>query len=156
MMDPILILSHRLQATQSALRTATHNAAAPGDILRVAALEDDVARLREEILLTAPAGPVGAAEMIQFAAEFLAGFPVHAEHMGRIADRLGQGKRLLDDIRWLRRMAKVVNDGGCGDVGDAGILLAMAVRGATRPLLVHQADATPAALPDTLPNRSLP
>lgn len=139
--DPVVVLIYELRSAQQALvaaRGAPVTNGRPDECF--ANLETRIEDLRDQLLYTTPAGPVGASELIQIAANMLeASHEPYADQLRHIAARLGVGRRIPSDILWLRQMADAVTDGLCGPQADAEKLLQLALKGATAPLIVFRA-----------------
>lgn len=145
--DPVAVLIYELRGAQQSL-AAAHGAPVRDSRLDecIADLETRIADLRDQLLYTAPTGPVGAAELIQVAANMLeASHGPYADQLRRIASRLSVGRRIPSDILWLRQMVDAVMDGLCGSQADAEVLLQLALKGATAPLVVFRAVEPPSS-----------
>ena len=140
--DPVVMLICELRGAQQSLAAARAPVTDGKLDGCIADLETRIQDLRDRLLFTAPTGPVGAAELIQVAANMLeAGYGPYADQLWRIASRLSVGRRIPSDILWLRQMADAVTDGLCGPQGEAEKLLQLALKGATAPLVVFRAVA---------------
>lgn len=141
--DPVILLVHEQRAVRRAMAAARSNRDGLSESDRCAHIRDlqiQTDKLRERMLQTVPTSPLGAAELIWIAADMLpAACALHAARLRQIVSRLSTGQRTLADLQWLRQMANAVTDGLCGDTGDAGSLLQLAVHGAAIPLVVHRA-----------------
>jgi hypothetical protein len=143
-MDPVLLLADELRATEAALRTAMKryekdherdNADAVGTLL------DSVKTLRRDIFQTPPTSALGAAELIRLIARWLPfSFTTYITRFHDVADRLAAGQRRQEDLIWLRSMRAALAGGICGEVGiKFAPLLALALQGAARPVIVYRA-----------------
>jgi len=149
--DPVVMLIYELRGAQQSLAAARAAPITDGALDGcIADLETRIQDLRDQLLYTAPTGPVGAAELIQVAANMLeTGYGPYADQLRRIASRLSVGRRIPSDILWLRQMADAVTDGLCGPQGEAEKLLQLALKDATAPLVVFRAvDPPPRAVND--------
>lgn len=147
--DPVVVLAEELRATESALRNAVHryeldqaqeNGEAVNNLL--AALKS----LYRDIGETIPTSAMGASEMVRLAAQRLPfALSRYVSHFHEVADRLGEGRREHADLVWLRAMRAALKGGACGEQGlKAAPLLALAIAGAARPVVVFRAFGEPA------------
>lgn len=139
--DPVVALAAELSRTEDALAKARDK----GDDRLVYRLTAKVALLNEDFYGTAPTSALGAAELLRRAALSLrATWPAHAYHMREIADRMADGRRDIADIVWLRAMYPAMDAGSFGREGTAAAgLVALAIKGACRPLVVFRAAMPP-------------
>jgi hypothetical protein len=156
--DPVVVLAEELRATETALRSAvrryeTDQVQENGETVNslLASLKD----LYRDIAETMPTSAMGASEMVRLAAQRLPfSLSRYTTHFHEVADRLGQGRREHADLVWLRKMRTVLKGGSCGEQGmKAAPLLALAIAGASRPVVVFRAFGEPPA--DDIP-RALP
>lgn len=145
-MDPVLLLADELRTTEAALRTAMKryernhersNADAVDSLL------DSVKTLRHSIFQTAPTSALGAAELIRLVARCLPfSFATYIARFHEVADRLAAGQRRQEDLIWLRSMRAALAGGVCNEAGiKFAPLLALALLGAARPVVVYRAVA---------------
>jgi hypothetical protein len=148
--DPILLLVEQIRALEKQVHV---NCQRTGyDRERMEKVNAMVERLRAhygELLKTAPVSAPGAGEMIRVAADrlpFAQGR--YASHLYSIADRLCAGERQPSDLIWVRALAEAL----CAEPEShrTGKMLALAVKGMARPVLVWRA-----ALPARAPARDL-
>ena len=104
-----------------------------------------IALLNEELYNAVPTSALGAAELLRRAANSI-GEPAvsYANHLREIADRLSNGSRALTDLVWLRSIRPALTGGLCGNDGViVAPLIAMAIRGASRPVVIFRAALPP-------------
>ncbi len=146
--DPVVLLAEELRAAENALRTAIQryerdHARENGE--RVNSLLNTIKSLYGDLFETVPTSALGAAEMLRMAAQRLPfSMSRHTSHFHEVADRLGEGRREHADLVWLRSMRAALRDGQGGEQGTrAAPLLALALAGAARPVLVFRAMVPP-------------
>jgi len=96
--------------------------------------------LYADLVETVPSSALGASELIRIASCRLPlSHARHAYHLECIAERLGAGQRKHDDLVWLRAMVRAL-EAGKPDERDMRIaaILALAIRGAAQPILIHR------------------
>ncbi|MEI9992622.1 MAG: hypothetical protein WDM86_21640 [Rhizomicrobium sp.] len=135
--DPVVALAQKLADAERALRDARLRRDEKMTTRWLAILS----MLNEDLYTVVPTSPLGAAELLRKAAAPLGGaWTVYAGHMDAIAERLSNGSRALDDLVWLRAMRPALSSGMCGNEGViVAPLVALAIRGASRPMIVFRA-----------------
>ncbi len=140
MIDPVVLLVEELRAAQPALRNAAPSAQVSDEAWKL--LHSALNGLQNRLLKTVPTSAMGAGELARIIAYRLVRHPEHARRFHDIADRLGAGQRLLNDLVWLRRLRNDLAQGMFGEPGQAVLpLLDLALVGASRPVLVFRAVA---------------
>ncbi|MEJ0026411.1 MAG: hypothetical protein WDN01_10315 [Rhizomicrobium sp.] len=135
--DPVVFLAQKIVDAERALRDARLRRDEKMTTRWLAVLS----MLNEDLYTVVPTSPLGAAELLRKAAASLGGaWAIYAAHMGEIAERLSNGSRALDDLVWLRSMRPALSSGLCGNDGViVAPLVALAIRGASRPVVVFRA-----------------
>ena len=135
--DPVVAIAQKLLDAERALRDARLRR----DEKMTARWLAVLSLLNEELYTVVPTSPLGAAELLRKAAAALGcAWTIYAEHMDDIAQRLSNGARALDDLVWLRSMRPALSSGLCGNDGVIiAPLVALAIRGASRPMIVFRA-----------------
>jgi len=136
--DPVVALTARLAQAERGLREArlSHDNPMTSRLLSVISL------LNEELYSTVPTSALGAAELLRIAANSLGEPPAtsYATHLKDIANRLSDGRRELPDLVWLRSVRPALTGGLCGNDGVvAAPLVALALKGASRPVVIFRA-----------------
>jgi hypothetical protein len=123
--------------------------------LRVARLKRDekmtsrwlalIALLNEELYSAIPTSALGAAELLRRAANSIGDQgSSYAAHLLEIAERLSNGARALTDLVWLRSIRPALTGGLCGSDGViVAPLIALAIKGASRPVVIFRAVLPP-------------
>jgi hypothetical protein len=139
--DPVVALTDKLSQAEKALRDARLRC----DDKLVSRWLALISLLNEELYSVVPTSVIGAAELLKRAAESLGtAEKKYAQHMVEIAGRFSNGSRLLPDIVWLRSMRPALTRGLCGSEGViVAPLVALAIRGASRPVVVFRAVLPP-------------
>ncbi len=140
--DPVIVLVEELKASYTALaraRQAEDWKRAQEELTRQALVQ---AELHE----TEPTSVIGAAYLLREAAAELLASRTDADmascnmRLREVAARMEQGVRRLADLVWLRQFHRALEGNWYGHVGeDVAPLVAMALRGAARPLLLYRA-----------------
>ena len=150
--DPVLLVVEELRTAEGALDKATQiynrdGRQAHAELVNL--LLAKVKRLFAELFETEPTSALGAAELVRVAAQRLPfAYARHATHLHEIADRLSSGQRNLSDLVWLRAMRAATLDGFFGKDGEkTACLLALAIAGARRPVMVFHAVQPPMVNP---------
>ncbi len=152
--DPVLLLAEEIRTLEKQVHAICKGTY---DREQMEAVNLMVGRLRAlygDLLETEPVSAPGAAELIRIAADrlpFAQGR--YASHLYRIAERLGGGERQPADLIWLRALAEALEEDpqtGKGASNRTARLLAQAVKGMARPVLVWRA-----ALPRRAPAHDL-
>jgi len=135
--DPVVAIAQKLAESERALRDARSR----GDDKLARRWLAVVSLLNEELYNVVPTSPLGAAELLRKAAVSLgSAWPAYATHMNIVAERLANGVRALEDLVWLRSMRPALSGGLCGNEGViVAPLVALAIRGASRPMVVFRA-----------------
>lgn len=152
-MDPVVALMEELRMVEAAMDVACKKNAAcysRGRAEEINAMLCQVKNLYADILDTAPTSPLGASILIRIAAGRMPfRYARYTNHLHLIADRLEDGQRLHGDLVWLRGVAGVLTQSGEGKGAELGMLLARAIRGIARPVVVFRAVLPPATtVPD--------
>lgn len=154
--DPVVALAEELRGKELALHAAmkhyeSDRARERGE--HVNALLAAIRSLYQELAQTAPTSALGASEMVRVAAQRLPfSLARYSNHFHEIADRLGAGRREHTDLVWLRAMQAALREGHGGTQGQkAEMLLTLAIRGASRPVIVFRAHQAAAAMAHPLP-----
>lgn len=144
--DPVIVLVEELKASYAALaraRQAEDWKCAQEELTRQASVQ---AELHE----TEPTSVIGAAYLLREAAAELLASQADTDiascntRLREVAARMEQGVRKLSDLVWLRQFQRALEGGWYGHVGeDVAPLVAMALRGASRPLLLYRAACPP-------------
>ena len=137
LIDPVVELAEQLRAVEDSLRTVGKEQ----DYERTNKLVVAVLLLRKVLRTTEPTSALGASELLFIVGKRLrsAEFPYLA-HLRLIAERFGNGQRLLADLIWLRAVAESLDGGCCGAYGrELAGLLHSAIKGASKPVLIFRA-----------------
>lgn len=150
--DPVVLLAEELRTAEAALEQATQiynrdGKRAHAELVNV--LLAKLKRLFAELFETEPTSALGAAELVRIAAQRLPfACARNATQLHQIADRLCDGERSLSDLVWLRAMRAALLDGFFGKDGEkTARLLALAIAGARRPVMVFHAVRPPLVNP---------
>ena len=141
--DPVVALTAKLAQAERGLREArlSHDSQMTSRLLAMISL------LNEELYSTPPTSALGAAELLRIAASSLGEPPgtSYAVHLREISGRLSNGSRELADLIWLRSIRPALTGGLCGNDGTvAAPLVALALKGAARPVVIFRAVRPPA------------
>ncbi len=146
--DPVVLLAEELRATEAALHAAIQryekdHSRESGE--KVNGLLKAIKSLYRDLFETAPTSAMGASELLRLAAQRLPfSMSRYTNHFHEVADRLGAGRRDHADLIWLRAMRSSLRQGQGGDEGiRASPLVALALAGAARPVLVFRATVPP-------------
>lgn len=115
-----------------------------------------VAALHAHLRETEPSSVIGAAHMLREAAALLlrSHTPYYGDCLREVAGRLDEGQRQFSDLVWLRAVRQSLASGECGRPGErAAPLIALALKGAARPVLLYRAVLMPSPQHD-VPARS--
>jgi hypothetical protein len=139
--DPVVALTEKLAQAERALRHARLRS----DETMVARWLELISLLNEELYSIAPTSSLGAAELLRRAAQSLASSQISiAAKLAEIAERFSNGSRSLPDIVWLRWLRPALTRGVCGNDGViVAPLVALAIKGAARPVVVFRAVMLP-------------
>lgn len=152
-LDPVIVLADRIRQAEAELQAQCNANNQRYSLKRAEAINlllQCVRGMYESLLETTPTSALGAGELIRVAARRLPfSHARYANHLDRIADRLGAGQRLHCDLVWLRAMADALTAGMPDERNEkTAALLALAVRGAALPVLIWRtATAHRPALP---------
>jgi hypothetical protein len=141
--DPIIVLIHELNAAYGALALARDKRDWAQTRRELAAIAGLHARLRE----TEPSTVIGAAHQLREAAALLpqSGKAWPVDRLRAIAARFDNGDRRISDLIWLRRTLQALVDGAYGRPGEsAACPIALALKGAARPVLLYRSVSLPA------------
>ncbi len=135
--DPVVAIAQKILDAERALRDARLRRDEKMTTRWLAMLS----MLNEDLYTVVPTSPLGAAELLRKASASLgSAWAVYAAQLDAIAERLSNGARLLDDLVWLRSMRPALSGGLCGNDGViVAPLVALAIRGAARPVIVFRA-----------------
>jgi hypothetical protein len=106
-----------------------------------------IARLHATLRETEPTTVIGAAHLLREAAALLlrSNSPYYGDGLREVASRLDEGERLFSDLVWLRRVRNALRSASYGRPGEsAAALIALALKGAARPVLLYRAVTPPA------------
>jgi hypothetical protein len=148
--DPILLLVEEIRHAEAGLQLECNLNAQRYDHERADSINRTGQKIRTlyaELVTTAPTSALGASELIRIASCRLPlSHARHAYHLECIAERLGAGQRKHDDLIWLRAMVRAL-ESGAPDGRDTRIaaILALAIRGAAQPILIHRLFVPPRA-----------
>ena len=135
--DPVVEIAQKLLEAERGLRHARLRC----DEEMTARWMEIISMLNEQLYDVVPTSPLGAAELVRKVAAILGGsWSAYAAHMNEVAGRLSNGTRTLSDLVWLRWMRSALAGGLCGSDGIVvAPLMALAIRGAARPIIVFRA-----------------
>lgn len=155
--DPVVFLAEELRSKERALRDAVKryeldHARENGEAVNT--LLGKLKVLYREFFETEPTSVLGASEMVRMTAQRLPfSLARYSNHFHEVADRLAQGKREHGDLVWLRAMRNALKEGQGGEQGlKAAPLLSLALKGASRPVVVYRNYAPPPS--DDIPMRA--
>jgi hypothetical protein len=139
--DPVVALTEKLAQAERALRQARLRS----DDKLVTRWLELISMLNEELYSIAPTSSLGAGELLRRAAQSLSGSQISiAAKLAEIAERFSNGSRSLPDIVWLRWLRPALTRGVCGHDGIiVAPLIALAIKGAARPVVVFRAVLPP-------------
>jgi hypothetical protein len=145
--DPVVALTEKLAQAERALRAARLRS----DENMVARWIELISLLNEELYSIVPTSALGAGELLRRAASSLGGTQTSVSgHLAEIAERFSNGSRPLPDLVWLRWLRPALTRGICGNDGViVAPLIALAIRGASRPVVVFRAVLPPPSDDDT-------
>jgi len=159
--DPVVVLTDELHAIELALSRASQvyshsGKAQDGEVVNT--LLARTKRLFAEIMETVPSSALGAAGLVELAAQRMPfSHARHAARMHNIAGRLAAGCRDHSDLVWLRAMQAALLEGiGAREGSKTAQLLGLAIQGACRPVMVFRSVAPvtgPAGWRETLAMR---
>lgn len=141
--DPVVALIDEIERAYAALASARDVGDWPathGELARIALLHGTLAR-------TEPASALGAAHLLREAASMLprAQRPYLGDGLREIAGRLADGERRNEDLIHLRTLCRALASGARGATGEAAAgLIALALKGAARPVVLWRAVTAPA------------
>lgn len=142
--DPVILLVSDLRENEKRLIAECKSQASsycPDRALLTAKLLDRIRMLHDDLQKVAPTSAIGAGELIRIAVQRLP--PSHegyGGHLREIADRLGAGQRRHADLLWIRALSEALTAGPPDESGArAAVLLNLAVRGASQPVVIHRA-----------------
>ncbi len=159
--DPVILIMERVRRAESDLRVESklnslNYSGARADLINTILMR--IRKLYDELTQTVPTSSLGAAELIRIAAHRLPfSYARYACHLERVAERLGAGQRIHNDLVWLRALADALRAGEPDDRNDrTAAILALAIRGAAQPVLVHRALMPQRGMPPRLEQLSAP
>jgi len=140
-MDPVVALTEKLAQAERALRQARLRS----DEKMVARWIELISLLNEELYSIVPTSTLGAGELLRRAARSLGGTQTSiSSKLADISERFSNGSRTLPDIVWLRWLRPALTRGICGNDGViVAPLIALAIKGAARPVVVFRAVLPP-------------
>lgn len=146
--DPVILLIEEIRKVGSDMRAQCkrnaqrHSQEGTDSINR---LRQRISKLYADLVETVPTSCLGASELVHIASRRLIfSHAHHAFHLERIAERLGAGQRKHSDLIWLRAMIRALEAGKPDDrSGRIAALLALAIKGAAQPILIHRHCASP-------------
>lgn len=136
--DPVILLVDELDAAYVSLAYARDS----GDWEAMRRELATIASLHASLRETEPRSVIGAAHMLREAASLLlrSETPYHGDRLREVAARLDEGVRQFSDLIWLRAVHHSLAAGVCGRAGEnAAPLVALALKGAARPILLYRA-----------------
>ena len=152
--DPVLLLIEEIRQAEADLHLECSLNAQRYSHERADSINRTGGKIRAlyaSLVETVPTSALGASELIRIASCRLPlSHARHAYHLECIAERLGAGQRKHDDLVWLRAMVRAL-EAGKPDDRDKRIaaILALAIKGAAQPILIHRLFVPPrAARPD--------
>ncbi|HEY0265793.1 MAG TPA: hypothetical protein VGC16_03520 [Rhizomicrobium sp.] len=159
--DPVILIMERIRKAESDLRVESRLNALNYSHARADLVNATLMRIRtlyDELTQTVPTSSLGAAELIRIAAHRLPfSHARYAGHLERVAERLGAGRRIHNDLVWLRAMADALKAGVPDDRNDrTAAILALAIRGAAQPVLIHRALVAQRGAPPRLDQLAAP
>ncbi|HUO87640.1 MAG TPA: hypothetical protein VMU08_00585 [Rhizomicrobium sp.] len=139
--DPVVALTEKLAQAERALREARLRS----DDKMVARWIELISLLNEELYSIVPTSTLGAGELLRRAATTLGGRQTTiSAKLADIAERFSNGSRTLPDIVWLRWLRPALTRGICGNDGMiVAPLISLAIKGASRPVVVFRAVLPP-------------
>lgn len=101
-----------------------------------------IAQLHAALRETEPTSVIGAAHLLREAAALLlrSSSVYYGDRLREVAGRLDEGERALGDLVWLRGVVEALTTGSFGRPGESAAgLIALALKGAARPILLYRA-----------------
>ena len=135
--DPVVALMDELDLAYVSLARARDSRDWDATRRELATIATLHACLRE----TEPSTVIGAAHLLREAAALLlrSNTPYYGDRLREVAGRLDEVQRLFSDLVWLRGVYRTLVSGQCGRPGEnAADLLALALKGAGRPVLLYR------------------
>ncbi|HEY1962189.1 MAG TPA: hypothetical protein VGG69_07220 [Rhizomicrobium sp.] len=141
--DPVVELAEKLRNAEMKL----HDTRVRNDPMCSREVVAEISALNEKLYVTVPTTALGAAEMLERIAGALDEWSkLCAYRLREIASRMGRGERSLEDIMFLRHLLPQFSRRLYGDEGFVlAPMLAAAIEGAARPVLIYRAALPPIA-----------
>ena len=141
--DPVVELADKLRSAERKL----HDERVRCDPRSCRDVVAEISALNERLYEAVPTSSLGSAELLErIAAALDETSKLCAWKLRQIAERLGCGERSLDDIVFLRRLLPQFSRRLYGDEGFVvAPMLASAIEGAARPVLIYRAALPPVA-----------
>lgn len=139
--DPVVELAERLRNAEQKL----HNERVRCNPVCCREVVAEISALNERLYEAVPTSALGAAELLERVAAALDDTSrLCAWRLREVASRLGSGERSLDDLTFLRRLLPQFLRQLYGDDGlVVAPMLAAAIEGAARPVLIYRAALPP-------------
>ena len=143
--DPVIALMDEIERAYMALAEAR-------DVDDLRATRSELARiamLHQRLIVTEPSTVIGAACLLREAASLLpqSQAPSCGDKLRQVAAHFDEGRRRVENLVWLRRTAESLSAGASNDSARAAAeLIRLAVKGASRPVLLYRAISSPAGL----------
>jgi hypothetical protein len=141
--DPVIALMDEIEQAYMALAEAR-------DVDDVRATRSGLARiamLHQRLIATEPSTVIGAACLLREAASLLpqSHVPSCSDRLREVAAHFDEGRRRVEDLVWLRRTLEALGADASNDLGRAAAdMIRLAVKGASRPVLLFRAVCPPA------------
>lgn len=140
--DPVVALMDELDIAYVLLARARDGRDWDATRRQLAQIANLHACLRE----TEPTSVIGAAHLLREGAALLlrSNTPYYGDRLRDVASRLDEGQRRVSDLVWLRGVMRSLASGECGRPGEnAAGLIGLALKGASRPILLYRAVTPP-------------
>jgi hypothetical protein len=141
--DPVVELAEKLRKAELKL----HDSRIRSDPVSSSDVVAEISALNERLYDAVPTSALGAAELLERIAAALDEWSkLCAYRLREIAGRMGRGERSLEDLMFLRRLLPQFSRRLYGDEGFVvAPMLAAAIEGASRPVLIYRAAMPPVA-----------
>jgi hypothetical protein len=143
--DPVIALMDEIERAYLALAEAR-------DVDDLRATRCGLARiaiLHQRLIATEPTTVIGAACLLREAASLLPQSQSHScsDKLREIAADFDEGRRRVEDLVWLRRAAEALGTESPNQLGcTAAEMIRLALKGASRPVLLYRAVCPPVSL----------